>query len=196
MTEWPIFQCAFKGQSSPSIKLGLESKATGERVHVELFQKAIRDKSGYGDHIGGVCTIRDISADLQKRRQEAELQGDVHFRHTVDLMPQLVWSATGDSGYIEWYNQTYLEYTGCTLGELQGAGWQSIIPEDQLEDIGICWSTAIRTGTGFEKAMMIKKHTGEYRWFLSRATPMPDLETGKVIKWFGTCTDVSVHLVL
>jgi PAS domain S-box-containing protein len=187
--EWPIFQCAFKGTSSPLVKLGLESKATGERVHIELFSKAIRDNSGYGEHIGGVCTIRDVSAEFQKRKLEAELQGDLHFKHTVDSMPQLAWSASG-SGYIEWYNKTYLDYTGLSLSDLQGAGWQDIIPEYQLEDIGKAWSSAIRNDAEFVQAMLLKKHTGEYRWFLSRATPMMEPESGKVLKWFGACTDI------
>ena len=35
----------------------------------------------------------------------------------------------------------------------------------------------------------MRRHDGEYRWFLARAMPLRDSE-GKIIKWFGTCTDI------
>jgi len=179
LKEWPIFKCAFLGQTVPPVCLGLESKATGARSYVELVAKPIRDKAGYGEHIGGVVSLRDITTEREKRRLEAELQGDFHFKQIVDLMPQLIWTASG-TGYVDWYSKSFLQYTG----------WAVIVQEDDLANISQKWSTAVRNGTRFETAVRIRKHDGDERWYLSRGSPMKDAETGNVVRWFGTCTDI------
>ncbi|HEX4206354.1 MAG TPA: PAS domain-containing protein, partial [Ktedonobacteraceae bacterium] len=49
---------------------------------------------------------------------------------------------------------------------------------------------ALETGALFEHEQRLKQsQTGAYRWFLTRAVPMRD-ETGQVVKWFGTGTDI------
>src|SRR5690606_3624912 len=40
-----------------------------------------------------------------------------------------------------------------------------------------------------------KKYTGEYVWVLGSAAPFYDSE-GKIIKWFGTCTDIHEQKLL
>jgi PAS domain S-box-containing protein len=52
------------------------------------------------------------------------------------------------------------------------------------------WQRAVQTGEMYETELRLRLHTtGEYRWFLVRAMPVRD-ETGQMIKWFGTCTDI------
>jgi len=187
--EWPIFKAAFQGQTFPPVTLGLESKVTGERSFVELIAKPIRDKGGFGEHIGGVVSLRDVTAELRKQKLEAELQGDAHFRQMIEKLPQLLWIA-GPTGSVDWYSPSFTDYTGFSNEEMQGAGWAIMIQEDDLADISQKWSAAIRTGNMFETAVRIKGHTGEERWYLSRGMPLTDKETGKVVRWFGTCTDI------
>jgi formate hydrogenlyase transcriptional activator len=35
----------------------------------------------------------------------------------------------------------------------------------------------------------LRRHDGVFRWFLMRVEPLRD-ETGKIVKWYGTCTDI------
>jgi signal transduction histidine kinase/CheY-like chemotaxis protein len=46
------------------------------------------------------------------------------------------------------------------------------------------------TGEPWEDIFPLRGKDGEYRWFLSRALPIRD-ETGNVICWFGTNTDIT-----
>ena len=39
------------------------------------------------------------------------------------------------------------------------------------------------------------RKTGGYRWFLGRAVPVRD-EQGRIVRWFGTCTDINRHFSL
>jgi formate hydrogenlyase transcriptional activator len=35
----------------------------------------------------------------------------------------------------------------------------------------------------------LRRHDGVFRWFLMRVEPLRD-ETGKIVRWYGTCTDI------
>ena len=52
-------------------------------------------------------------------------ESEERFRTMADAIPQLAWIANAD-GYIYWYNQRWYEYTGTTLAEMEGWGWQSV----------------------------------------------------------------------
>jgi PAS domain-containing protein len=49
---------------------------------------------------------------------------------------------------------------------------------------------AIAAGEPWEDTFPLRGSDGTYRWFLSRATPIRD-ETGWIVRWFGTNTDVT-----
>ena len=51
------------------------------------------------------------------------------------------------------------------------------------------WKSAIRTGSPYEIEHRMQLADGRFRWFLTRAVPVPD-EAGSVMKWYGTSTDV------
>src|SRR5262249_51356834 len=50
------------------------------------------------------------------------------------------------------------------------------------------WKESLATGSPYEMECRIRDKGGDYRWFLARALPVRS--GGKVVKWFGTCTDV------
>src|SRR5260221_627169 len=48
----------------------------------------------------------------------------------------------------------------------------------------------LETGAMYEKEFcLINGQTGADSWFFSRGVALPD-ETGQIVKWFGTCTDI------
>jgi PAS domain S-box-containing protein len=51
------------------------------------------------------------------------------------------------------------------------------------------WLAAIATGEPFDMVISIKGRDGEYRPFLTRAEPLK--EGGRVVRWFGTNTDIT-----
>ncbi len=48
------------------------------------------------------------------------------------------------------------------------------------------------TGEPWEDTSPMRGHDGQYRWYLSRSVPMRDSH-GKIVRWFGTSTDVTEH---
>src|SRR6516164_10042103 len=125
---------------------------------------------------------------LQTTRAEAAAR-EQQFRTLANSIPQLAWMADKE-GYIFWYNDRWYDYTGTTLEEMQGWGWRNVHHPDEVERVVERIKTAFNTGDPWEDTFPLRSKNGEYRWFLSRALPIKD-EEGKVVRWFGTNTDVT-----
>ena len=52
------------------------------------------------------------------------------------------------------------------------------------------WSHSLATGDEYSTEYRCKRFDGAWRWMLGRALPLKDNKTGKIVKWFGTCTDI------
>jgi len=188
-SRWPITRCAMEGLNAPPVVFGLESKATGERFLVEISGKPMRDNGGYGKHIGGVIVLRNITAERMKAKEEAATQGDLFFKQALNALPQMVWIAA-DTGGVEWNNQAWFDYTGQTLQESEGIGWTSVIHEEDIPEARQRYSHSLRTGDLYETAYRVRRADGAWRWFLARGLPLRNNQTGAIVRWFGTCTDI------
>ncbi|MET0622232.1 MAG: PAS domain-containing protein [Pyrinomonadaceae bacterium] len=109
-------------------------------------------------------------------------------RLIVDALPGLVWSALPD-GQIDFLNQRWCEYTGLSLEEACGVGWQAAIRPEDLPTLLERWRAILASGESGEMEARLRRFDGEYRWFLFRANPLRD-EAGRVVKWCGTNTDI------
>ncbi|MBA3943350.1 MAG: PAS domain-containing sensor histidine kinase [Herpetosiphonaceae bacterium] len=111
------------------------------------------------------------------------------FRTFVEAIPQIVWTATPEGG-LDYYNQRWCDYTGMTLEQTLGWGWQPVLHPDDLQQCLDCWTQAVTTGEPYEVEYRFKRASdGLYRWHLGRALPARNAE-GQIMKWFGTCTDI------
>ena len=110
------------------------------------------------------------------------------FKFVIDLMPQMVW-ATQPDGYHDFYNQRWYDYTGLTYEETKDKGWSLVLHPDDYERSWEVWKKSLDTGALYEIEYRMRKFDGTYNWFLARAQPLRD-ESGKIVKWFGTCTDI------
>jgi PAS domain S-box-containing protein len=113
------------------------------------------------------------------------------FRAFADQLPQLAWIAEAD-GSIYWYNQRWYEYTRTTPEDMLGWGWQAVHDPTVLPAVLERWKTAITSGEPFEMAFPLKGADGQFRTFLTRVRPSRN-ELGKVVRWFGTNTDITEH---
>src|SRR5205085_12291334 len=93
-------------------------------------------------------------------------------------------------GYRTFVNNGWTEYTGMTVDEASGFGWQDAIHTDDRKRVQVRWQTALATGEPFDYEMRLRRGVdGEYRWFLVRVVPVRDAR-GKVVKWCGVAADI------
>jgi diguanylate cyclase (GGDEF)-like protein/PAS domain S-box-containing protein len=143
------------------------------------------------DGKGAPARILAIHNDVTERNKaDAALrEGEQRFRNLANNMSQLAWMAD-ETGYIFWYNNRWFDYTGTTLEEMAGWGWQKVHHPDHVQRVVEKITKCFQTGEIWEDTFPLRGRDGIYRPFLSRAVPIRDTD-GKVLEWFGTNTDVS-----
>ncbi|HEY5214822.1 MAG TPA: ATP-binding protein [Acidobacteriaceae bacterium] len=127
------------------------------------------------------------SGDQSQLHPAANL-GEAELVHLADLVPQMVWMCTPDGANI-YFNQRWVDYTGMTLEESYGPGWNKPFHPDEQQISLQAWHRAVQTGTQYQVESRIRARDGSYRWFLMRGEPFKEAD-GHTVKWFGTCTDI------
>ena len=131
-----------------------------------------------------------LSQGLERKRAEDALrESSERFQTLADNITPLAWMANPD-GWIFWYNKQWFDYTGTTLEEMQGWGWEKVHHPDHIGRVTEKWRTHLQAGEAWEDTFPLRRRDGEYGWFLSRARPIRDAQ-GKIVRWFGTNTDVT-----
>jgi PAS domain S-box-containing protein len=121
------------------------------------------------------------------RPRQSEEQSERFFRLLADAVPQLVWSM-GPDGLDDYCNQRLCEYTGLSREELSGTGWHAILHPDDRERCKAVARESIANGTRFEIEYRLRRHDGAYLWHLGTAEPVR--LDGRIVRWFGTCTEI------
>lgn len=118
----------------------------------------------------------------------AAAPSDIDFRLLAENLPVLCWIARGD-GYIFWYNRRWHDYCGTTPDAMEGWGWQSVHNPVLLPKVLENWTGSIASGEPFEMTFPLRGADGVFRRFLTRIVPLRD-PSGKIVRWFGTNTEV------
>ena len=109
-------------------------------------------------------------------------------RQIVDLSPALLHTARAD-GYLDFFNQGWLNFVGQPLERLLGWGWTSFIHPEDVEAFVQRWRESIATGEGFEGTARVRRADGKYRWMLHHKLAMRS-DGGEIIKWHGSSIDI------
>jgi PAS domain S-box-containing protein len=145
--------------------------------------------------IAGVAAQAAVALDNARLYNETRVaakklrDSEQHYRLLTEAIPPMVWTADTDGG-IDFCNQRWLDYSGLTLEQTKGWGWMSVLHPDDVQRAVELWKESLSSGAIFQIEYRFKRITdGSYRWFLARALPLRD-ESGSIVKWFGTCTDI------
>jgi PAS domain S-box-containing protein len=121
-----------------------------------------------------------LSVDSQKSED--------NLRQVIDTIPTLVW-CTGPDGSTEFLNKRWHDYTGFSREESRVRGWQLTVHPEDLPRVVAKGQELLASGQPGEVEARIRRHDGAFRWFLMRVEPLRD-ETGKIVRWYGTQTDI------
>lgn len=162
--------------------------SNGTRLVYDALGESITDDET-GEFLAGVVTCRDVTKMAKEIDRIKEVDAE-RFKLICDSMPQLVWT-TDPHGSIDFFNTRWTEFTGMTMEESLGIyNWVRCFHPEDMPETRRRWEKSLRTGEPYSVEYRGRNKEGEYRWLLGRALPLRNPETGKIEKWFGTCTDV------
>jgi PAS domain S-box-containing protein len=122
-------------------------------------------------------------------RAEALKLSEGDLKLVVDTIPALAWSGRPD-GSAEFFNQHFLDYVGLSAEQASDWGWTMAVHPDDREGLVLTWQAIMASEQLGEGEARLRRHDGEYRWFLFRANPVRD-ESGSVVKWYGINIDIT-----
>jgi PAS domain S-box-containing protein len=134
--------------------------------------------------------VRDVAerswAAVERARAEQSLvESEDHYRHTVELNPQVTWTSRAD-GQLNRVSNRWNVWTG-TSG-LGGSWIESIHPDDRGSSLD-AWSASVASGEPYDIEHRVKMRDGTYRWARSRAFPRRD-DKGEICLWYGSTEDI------
>ena len=126
----------------------------------------------------------------EKHRVKQELiESEQNFRTLADSGQALIWTADTNKE-CNYFNQTWLRFTGRSLRQELGNGWSEGVHPDDLQR---CLETYVQAFDRREKFSMdyrLRDHSGEYRWIQDEGAPRYDAN-GNFIGYIGNCYDIT-----
>src|ERR1700716_1048041 len=126
---------------------------------------------------------------LRKMIGSGSQESESHFRILAEAVPQILWTARPD-GFTDFYNRRWYDYSGLSWERSKGEGWQPVMHPDDLVACLPKWQYSLDTGETFEGEYRLRRALDRrYRWHLIKAVAVRG-ETGEIVKWCGSCTDI------
>ncbi len=175
--------------SSSAALLEEAADRIGSERQVVAASSRVRE---YDSALAAFAVASDKIRRRAQEREQAETalrQSELRWRSIAETLPNLVWTDLPD-GQCDWLSSQWGKYTGIPEQELLGLNWvERVIHPDDRERTRKCWQAACEDRGEYDLEYRIRRHDGQYRWFKTRGVPLRD-ESGKIIYWFGTCTDI------
>jgi PAS domain S-box-containing protein len=141
------------------------------------------------NEIGRLGGAFNRMAEEIEARVRAIRMSESRFRSLVTASAQIVWSADAEGNVVEPLS-TWQAFTGQSFEQLRGRGWADAVHPDDREGALNAWQRALERRSAFMSEYRLRRHDGEYRWFVSRGVPVLEND-GRIREWVGTCTDVT-----
>ncbi len=181
--EWPGVRAAVRGETQLNELIDIDA-FDGKSKTMRNSAAPIRNAEGL--IVGAVIVNEDVTERV--RAEDAVRKNEEQLRDVIDTIPVIAFISMPD-GSNEFTNRSWQEYTGLSVKDTAGWGWESTVHPDDVARFHEEWCAAVSAVTPFDNAARYRGADGQYRWFLVRAVPLRD-ERGNLLRWYGVLMDV------
>ena len=105
----------------------------------------------------------------------------------IHTAPDIIFSRQAD-GSRDYISDRFYEFTGAAAGSANDFGWLDYVHPDDKQKAMADWLLCVESGANYEAEYRIQAKDGNYRWFRARAVPLQS--DGKIVRWYGICSDI------
>ncbi|MEO5668407.1 MAG: response regulator [Bdellovibrionota bacterium] len=156
------------------------------KAKVAVFADLHRKTKQIQEHADLIARINERERIHDRTRLEVESLR--RYQNLANAIPQILWK-TGPTGELIYCNTGWREYTGFDVEKNAGISWRDAFEADDLKNFLKVWLESMTSGASFDMECRIVRHDNEVRWHWIK-TVSERSETGEVMGWIGTCTDI------
>lgn len=127
---------------------------------------------------------------ISRSMKEISQSRDFYLKVFEDF-PSPIWRA-GTDGKCDYFNNTWLAFTGRTREQELGEGWAEGVHPEDLDSCLKTYREAFASRDPFVMEYRLRRHDGEYRWITDSGRPFRDLND-RFAGFIGSCHDVTEH---
>lgn len=142
------------------------------------------DAAGNAARFAG--TVMDISQ--QKLNEQLLKESEERFRLTSDASAAMIW-LSGTDKMCNYFNKSWLQFTGRSFEEEKGKGWVDGVHPDDLERCIDMYISHFDARKEFYMEYRLRRHDGAYRWLSDSGVPRFS-PAGIFEGFIGTCMDI------
>jgi PAS domain S-box-containing protein len=103
-------------------------------------------------------------------------------------VPSLIHTARPD-GYLDYFNQSRLQYVGLPIEEMLGWKWMAVIHPEDVQALVDQWRASVASEEALLHEARVRRADGQYRWMLHHKVAVRG-ERGEIVKWYGSSLDI------
>jgi len=111
------------------------------------------------------------------------------YKLIVESSPNMIWRSN-ISTECDYFNKTWLDFTGRTMEQEYGFGWAEGVHPDDFDRCVKIYLDSFKKQERFEMDYRLKRFDGQYRWINDRGIPFYDKEC-VFIGFIGSCMDIT-----
>lgn len=151
---------------------------------IKVKGKVFFDKNGEPEKMLG--TIMDITE--QKNSFQALEESEARFKTIANTAPVMIWMS-GVDGLCDFFNTSWLYFTGRELKDELGNGWAINVHPDDMKYCMDSYLSSFDKRQIFYMEYRLKRHDGMYRWLSDTAVPR-FMQDGSFVGFIGACMDI------
>jgi len=138
---------------------------------------------------GSICGINLVAREItEQRNAEGRLAAsNARFRSMAQTVPDILFTADAQ-GRCDYVNQRFHEVTGMETQRALGLGWLKALHPEDRDGVVTAWQNAVHSDAGFSYRYRLCCSDTAWRWFETRARPVPGPHGEHY--WFGACSDI------
>lgn len=186
----PLSAGLLAGWSSPIV--GRDGRVLGT---FGMYFREVRHPSqaemqliAYASHVAGIAIEREQSQAALKSAFDEVTKSEAQLRQIVDSLPHHC-VVLGADGSVEYANRTVIDYVGLSVNLMKSDFREQVFHREDLEKLRDKRRLGFAGTAPWENEVRVRRHDGQYRWFLIRYNPLFD-EQDRVRRWVTAGWDI------